>query len=49
MSTYLVPIENSKLDGPGILVASDVEQQLLVPYGIELVSNDSGSEDLLSE
>lgn len=47
--TDLVPIKNGKLDGIGVFISSDVEEQLLVPHGVELMSNHSCPKHLLAE
>lgn len=42
----LVPVVDSKGDDPLRLGAADVEEELLVPGWVEVVTNDAGTEDL---
>lgn len=44
-----IPVEHGELGGVGRFVLSHVEQEFLIPCRVERVSNDSGTEDFLSE
>ena len=45
----LIPIQQGQLYPEGLLVPPDVEEQLLVPDGVERMADDTCAEDLLAK
>jgi hypothetical protein len=45
----LVPIEDAKMNVEVGLIAADVEEKLLVPFGIQRMADDASTEDLLAK